>query len=100
MDLFEHALHLRKETGSRFHLILSADTFIYVGVLGRVFETVTNVLHSGGIFAFSVEHMHAPRYEDRGDTLHVKTAAPESPSACKIEGIDNEKDPIYFDGKW
>ena len=38
-----------------FDIILAADTFVYVGALGKVFQTVRECLNTGGLFAFSVE---------------------------------------------
>jgi predicted TPR repeat methyltransferase len=38
-------------------LVLSADTFIYVGQLDRAFELCAAALRPGGLFAFSVEEL-------------------------------------------
>ena len=40
---------------SRFHLVLAADTFIYVGALSSTFKYVHDILTPHGIFAFSIE---------------------------------------------
>lgn len=41
-------------------LITSADVFMYVGTLERVFDTVSQALLPGGMFAFSVERYDGP----------------------------------------
>ena len=44
------------ETASRhFDVVLSADVFVYIGNLDRVFAATASCLRSGGWFAFSVE---------------------------------------------
>ena len=50
-DAMEQALR----AGDRYDLIVSADVFIYVGALERVFQLATQVLREGGGFAFSLE---------------------------------------------
>lgn len=38
-------------------MVLSADTFIYVGALGKMFATIWRILRAGGLFAFSTEDL-------------------------------------------
>jgi predicted TPR repeat methyltransferase len=40
-----------------YDLILSADTFIYIGKLDEIFAGVRRALTDGGLFVFSVEHL-------------------------------------------
>jgi predicted TPR repeat methyltransferase len=40
-----------------YDLILSADTFIYIGRLDRIFAATRDALSDGGLFVFSVEHL-------------------------------------------
>jgi hypothetical protein len=42
-----------------FDLILAADTFVYVGALGNVFQAVRDCLRVDGLFAFSVEALES-----------------------------------------
>lgn len=49
------AMEQAHRAGDRYDLIVSADVFIYVGALERVFELATQVLHAGGGLAFSLE---------------------------------------------
>jgi predicted TPR repeat methyltransferase len=44
-------------TRSGVNLVLSADTFIYVGYLGEVFSLVSRILCGSGFFAFSTEDL-------------------------------------------
>jgi predicted TPR repeat methyltransferase len=44
-------------TPSGVNLVLSADTFIYVGYLGEVFSLVSQILCENGLFAFSTEDL-------------------------------------------
>jgi predicted TPR repeat methyltransferase len=46
---------------SEYDLVLSADTFIYVGRLDQIFAAVGRALKDGGLFVFSVEQL------DKGD---------------------------------
>lgn len=47
--------HLRTAPASEFDAVLAADVFIYFGELREIFQEVARVLHSGGMFAFSIE---------------------------------------------
>jgi predicted TPR repeat methyltransferase len=40
---------------ARYHVVAAADVFIYVGKLDEVILAIQQVLHPGGLFAFSVE---------------------------------------------
>jgi predicted TPR repeat methyltransferase len=43
----------------RLDMVIAADTFVYVGALGRLFHMVHEVLEPGGLFAFSTEDLEA-----------------------------------------
>lgn len=49
------ALQEAHQKGDRYNLIVSADVFIYVGALERVFQLASQVLRDGGGLAFSLE---------------------------------------------
>ena len=49
------ALEEAHPQGESYDLIVSADVFIYVGALERVFQLATRVLRAGGGLAFSLE---------------------------------------------
>ena len=42
---------------SRMHLVVAADTFIYVGALGKVFKLVSTMLAAKGLFLFTTENL-------------------------------------------
>ena len=48
-----------------FDMVLAADTFIYVGALGKTFQHVGTILKERGLFAFSIELK-----ENRGEFSH------------------------------
>lgn len=48
-----------RQASLQCELILSADTFIYMGSLGRVFAAVVEALVPGGLFAFSTEDLES-----------------------------------------
>lgn len=48
---------LRQEKAGSLDMILSADTFIYVGQLNECFALVSQALREGGLFAFSIEEL-------------------------------------------
>lgn len=50
---------MAKEISSSYDLVISADTFIYVGKLDDVVREVKRLLRPGGFFAFSVEALEA-----------------------------------------
>ncbi len=52
LDDYVHYLSARQEPCD---LVLAADVFIYAGDLVAVFQAVARLLHSGGLFAFSLE---------------------------------------------
>lgn len=43
-----------------FDVVISADTFIYVGRLGEVFQLIGSLMPKGGLFAFSIEEISLP----------------------------------------
>jgi len=53
------AMQEADRAGDRYDLIVSADVFIYVGALDRVFQLATRVLSAGGGLAFSLEEWSA-----------------------------------------
>jgi len=50
---------MANEISSSYDLVISADTFIYVGKLDDVVREVKRLLRPGGFFAFSVEALEA-----------------------------------------
>ncbi len=50
-------------TGPRYDLILAADTLVYLGDLGQVFEGARNRLSSNGYFLFTVEKSEGTGFE-------------------------------------
>ena len=64
-------------------VVLAADTFIYVGLLGQLFSLVRAVLAVGGIFAFSTEDLDASPMLP--DTLPVDPAAVEQSDERVVE---------------
>jgi predicted TPR repeat methyltransferase len=42
---------------AKLDIVTSADTFIYVGALDKVFELLSHCVSSGGLVAFSTEHL-------------------------------------------
>jgi predicted TPR repeat methyltransferase len=46
------ALH---QSTQPFDLILSADVFVYIGMLDEIFALVNKILNPGGLFAFTIE---------------------------------------------
>ena len=58
-----------------YDLILSADVFVYIGDLQRVFELVYVALKPGGMFAFSTESAeHVGQYELRASGRYAHAA--------------------------
>ena len=53
------AMEQAHQAGHRYDLIVSADVFIYVGALERMFELATRVLRAGGGLTFSLEEWAA-----------------------------------------
>ncbi len=51
----QHFLHAEADAHARYHLILAADVFMYVGDLAPVTAAVAHVLTPEGLFAFTVE---------------------------------------------
>lgn len=41
----------------RLDMVIAADTFVYVGALGRFFHLTQEILKTGGLFAFSTEDL-------------------------------------------
>jgi len=58
-DITEMSRLLAEDVTSRrcssFHLVLAADTFIYVGALSEIFSYIRAILCTGGWFAFTTE---------------------------------------------
>lgn len=58
---------LREEKAASLDLVLSADTFIYVGKLEDCFHLTTIALRPGGLFAFSIEDLVLPSKNGNDD---------------------------------
>jgi predicted TPR repeat methyltransferase len=65
---------------TKYDLIISADTFIYVGALDNVFKAAGDALASGGILAFSIE-------EEDGDEFSLATTSRYKHSKKYIERL-------------
>ena len=58
-----------------YDLIISADVFVYIGDLQRIFELVQVALKPGGVFAFSTESAeNVDQYELRGSGRYAHAA--------------------------
>lgn len=58
-----------------YDVIISADVFVYIGDLQRIFELVQVALKSGGVFAFSTESAdNVENYELRGSGRYAHAA--------------------------
>ena len=68
LQVAEAVAHLASTT-ARHDLVVACDVFIYLGDLAPVFEGVTRVLASGGLFAFTVEEGAADAGYDLLPTL-------------------------------
>ena len=80
-----------KDTGCLLHLILAADTFIYVGALGAVFSLARRCLAPCGLLVFSIEDLDASPM--RMNTLERPSPAsalsPPSPTPSKAAGSND-----------
>eukprot|EP00597_Dinobryon_sp_UTEXLB2267_P001772 CAMPEP_0170064162 /NCGR_PEP_ID=MMETSP0019_2-20121128/4750_1 /TAXON_ID=98059 /ORGANISM="Dinobryon sp., Strain UTEXLB2267" /LENGTH=412 /DNA_ID=CAMNT_0010270757 /DNA_START=225 /DNA_END=1460 /DNA_ORIENTATION=+ len=56
-DLLDALRLLQPPAAVSQHLVVAADTFIYVGALGKVFQHVRTVLAAMGLFLFTTEHL-------------------------------------------
>lgn len=53
----------------RLDMVIAADTFVYVGALGRFFHLTQDILKKGGLFAFSTEDLDlSPMKVDNGSS--------------------------------
>lgn len=62
---------LRQEEAGSLDLVLSADTFIYVGQLEECFALVSQALTVGGLFAFSIEELLEKGNEEKEDEQNL-----------------------------
>ncbi|KAM3576942.1 hypothetical protein VYU27_001085 [Nannochloropsis oceanica] len=77
---------LRQEKAGSLNMILSADTFIYVGQLDECFALVSQALRKGGLFAFSIEElMEKGRGRDGQRLAAAINTTALSPSSAKHE---------------
>ena len=63
--------YLNARPVASYDLIVSADVFIYVGPLERVFAGVDRVLAADGLCCFSVEHTEAEGYEVQASSRYA-----------------------------
>jgi len=79
-ELFVEDIHatLERESEGQVDLIISADTFIYVGDLDRSFALCWRALKPGGLFTFSIEnldsHLHQQKVVSNGMDSYVQLA--------------------------
>jgi len=66
-------------------LVIAADTFIYIGALGSIFEQSKRALKKGGFFAFSVESLESSPMRIDGGSV---------PSPPNDIGIDTVNDKV------
>lgn len=64
-------------------LIIAADTFIYIGALGKIFNQVKKALKKGAYFAFSVEALESSPMKMDGTSISP-------PDDISLENIDNK----------
>ena len=78
---------LRVFQGAELDLVLAADTFIYVGALGRTFAAVRRALKRGcgGLFAFSTEDL---------DESPMRLPSPPPHCADTLNDEDDDEDDI------
>ena len=91
----------------RFDLVLSCDTFPYIGVLDALFSTVSKRLNAGGQFLFTTEPLENGTYEiqQTGRFAHSRDYIAELSKEhgflikdCKSDdGRMEQGDPIAFD---
>lgn len=101
-DLYE-ALQLfnQKNTETRnsiklqkFHAIIAADTFIYLGALGRVFQAIHRALLTNGLLIFSVEDV------DESPMLPTSASSPILDSInAGTPNINHNEPPTVTDGE-
>mgnify|MGYP001547926955 CR=1 FL=1 len=63
--------YLNARPVASYDLIVSADVFIYVGPLERIFAGVDRVLAADGLCCFSVEHTEAEGYEVQASSRYA-----------------------------
>jgi predicted TPR repeat methyltransferase len=68
-------------TAAALDLILSADTFIYVGQLDLCFELSERALRTNGLFAFSIELLANAHVHSTDDTAATASSASDSSSS-------------------
>jgi predicted TPR repeat methyltransferase len=73
-------------TDTKAHLVIAADTFIYIGALGTMFARVSEALHPAGLFAFSVEDLDRSTMK----ATNIAVAAAPGPSS-DYEGSGGER---------
>eukprot|EP01031_Cornospumella_fuschlensis_P022258 gene22258-27220_t len=65
-DCLQHCKTVHDRAEGSFDVVISADTFIYVGRLGEVFSLIAGVMPNGGLFAFSIEELTVSALFDKG----------------------------------
>jgi len=77
-----------------FDSVIAADTFIYVGILGKVFSQTRKILKCGGFFAFSTEDLlKSPFHTDsitNIDAITTSTTTTTTTTATTLTYQDDE----------
>jgi predicted TPR repeat methyltransferase len=76
-------------TAAALDLILSADTFIYVGQLDLCFELSARALRTGGLFAFSIELLADAHVHSTAATAATTSTSSISCSSSSVHSISS-----------
>lgn len=85
LEQAEIARFLDGEGAEAYDLALAVDVFVYVGNLAPVFEGVARTLATGGLFAFSVEHL-----DDGAEGYRLARSGRYAHSRAYVEGLGRE----------
>lgn len=80
------------------NLIIAADTFLYVGLLGEIFSIVSQCLSSNGIFMFSTELLdNSPMRINRSLTLNSHENNNDPPNKSDLNNSFQVFEPEHYE---
>ena len=83
LQLF-HTINRERSIELLLDLVIAADTFIYIGALGSIFEQTKRSLKQGGYFAFSVEALESSPMKIDGGSI------PSPPHEIDTDNLDSK----------
>lgn len=96
----ERSMNHVSSSAGFYHMLIAADTFIYVGALGGVLQAARYALRSGGLLLFSVEDLDtSPLATTPNSSTSVNASNTHTASGTNITDLSSRQHHVGVDGE-